>query len=100
MALPGEHFEYLGADCFVIKLPKIGSARVIAYDILAINAALKYCKKEEIKAPIFFIFLGIQQVDLLAIMLIKSINLGENYLSILMDWNGKEPSGQHQFVLI
>ena len=50
MALPGEHFEYLGADCFVIKLPKIGSARVIAYDILAINAALKYCKKEEIKA--------------------------------------------------
>ena len=55
MALPGEHFEYLGADCFVIKLPKIGSARVIAYDILAINAALKYCKKEEIKAPIFYI---------------------------------------------
>ena len=55
MALPGEHFEYLGTDCFVIKLPKIGSARVIAYDILAINAALKYCKKEEIKAPIFYI---------------------------------------------
>ncbi|MBD5854218.1 beta 1-4 rhamnosyltransferase Cps2T [Lactococcus lactis] len=55
MALPGEHFEYLGADCFVIKLPKIGSARVIAYDILAINAALKYCKKEEIKEPIFYI---------------------------------------------
>jgi len=55
MALPGEHFDYLGADCFVIKLPKIGSARVIAYDILAINAALKYCKKEEIKEPIFYI---------------------------------------------
>ena len=55
MALPGEHFEYLGADCFVIKLPKIGSARVIAYDILAINVALKYCKKEEIKAPVFYI---------------------------------------------
>ena len=55
MALPGEHFEYLGTDCFVIKLPKIGSARVIAYDILAINVALKYCKKEEIKEPIFYI---------------------------------------------
>ena len=49
LALPGDHFEYRGADCFVIKVPKIGSARVIAYDILAINAALKYCKKEEIK---------------------------------------------------
>lgn len=46
MALPGEHFDYLGADCFVIKVPKIGPARVIAYDILAINAALKYCKKK------------------------------------------------------
>lgn len=88
MALPGEHFEYLGADCFVIKLPKIGSARVIAYDILAINVALKYCKKKKSKR-LFSIFLGIQQVDLLAIMLIKSINLVENYLSILMDWNGK-----------
>lgn len=54
-ALPGEHFEYLGADCFVIKVPKIGSARVIAYDILAINTALKYCKKEQIEAPIFYI---------------------------------------------
>ena len=55
LALPGDHFEYRGADCFVIKVPKIGSARVIAYDILAINAALKYCKKEQIAAPIFYI---------------------------------------------
>ena len=54
-ALPGEHFEYLGADCFVIKVPKIGSARVIAYDIFAINTALKYCQKEQIEAPIFYI---------------------------------------------
>ncbi|GHU37190.1 rhamnosyltransferase [Bacilli bacterium] len=54
-ALPGEHFEYLGADCFVIRVPKIGPARVIAYDILAINASLKYCKKKQIEAPIFYI---------------------------------------------
>ena len=52
---PGEHFDYLGADCFVIKVPNIGPARVIAYDILAINAALRYCKKEGIEAPIFYI---------------------------------------------
>lgn len=56
MALPGEHFEYLGADCFVIKLPKIGSARVIAYDILAINAALKYCKKKKKSKRLFFLY--------------------------------------------
>lgn len=52
---PGEHFDYLGADCFVIKVPNIGPARVIAYDILAINAALRYCKKEGIESPIFYI---------------------------------------------
>lgn len=52
---PNEHFDYLGADCFVIKVPKIGPARVIAYDILAINNALEQCKKEQIEQPIFYI---------------------------------------------
>ncbi|PCS00115.1 beta 1-4 rhamnosyltransferase Cps2T [Lactococcus fujiensis] len=51
----GEHFEYLGADCFSIKVPNIGPARVIAYDILAINAALNQIKKEKIQQPIFYI---------------------------------------------
>ena len=49
------HFEYLGADCFVINVPNIGPARVIAYDILAINAALKQIKEEQIFEPIFYI---------------------------------------------
>jgi Glycosyltransferase len=52
---PGEHFDYLGADCFVIKVPNIGPARVIAYDMLAINIALKFCKEEQIEEPIFYI---------------------------------------------
>lgn len=55
LGVAGEHFEYLGADCFVIKVPKIGPARVISYDILAINAALKQCQKEKIQAPVFYI---------------------------------------------
>lgn len=50
-----KELRLISGNCFVIKLPKIGSARVIAYDILAINVALKYCKKEEIKAPVFYI---------------------------------------------
>lgn len=48
-------FDYLGADCFPIDVPKIGAARVIAYDVLAIKAALKICKREKIEAPIFYI---------------------------------------------
>ena len=52
---PGEHFDYLGADCFVIKVTNIGPARVIAYDMLAINIELKFCKEEQIEEPIFYI---------------------------------------------
>ena len=51
----GQHFDYKGADCFVIKVPKIGPARVIAYDMLAINAALKMVKAQHMEAPIFYI---------------------------------------------
>ena len=55
LAGPGQHFDYKGADCFVIKVPKIGPARVIAYDMLAINAALKMVKAQRMEAPIFYI---------------------------------------------
>ena len=49
------HFDYRGADCFVINVPNIGPARVIAYDALAINAALKQIKEEQIIEPVFYI---------------------------------------------
>ena len=29
------HFDYKGVDCFTIKAPKLGPARVIAYDMMA-----------------------------------------------------------------
>lgn len=50
-----EHFDYKGTDCFYIKPPKIGPARVIAYDMMAIQYALKYIEKHQIKKPIFYI---------------------------------------------
>lgn len=51
----GAHFDYLGADCFVVPVPSIGSARVIAYDSRAINMALEQIKQEKIEAPIFYL---------------------------------------------
>ncbi|MFS1663870.1 beta 1-4 rhamnosyltransferase Cps2T [Streptococcus sp. zg-JUN1979] len=52
----GKHYEYEGADCFQIKVsPKLGPSRVIFYDMMAINYALKLCRKEKIEAPIFYI---------------------------------------------
>lgn len=51
----GTHFEMFGADCFNINPPKIGPARVIAYDIQAINYALRLIQKNKIENPIFYI---------------------------------------------
>lgn len=50
-----QHFDYKGVDCFTIKAPKLGPARVIAYDMLAINYALKLIKKQGIEQPIFYV---------------------------------------------
>lgn len=51
----GKHFDYLGADCFTINPPKLGPARVIAYDIQAIQYALGLIEKEKIENPVFYI---------------------------------------------
>ena len=45
----GKHFDYKGADCFTVNPPKLGPARVIAYDMMAINYSLKLIKKREFK---------------------------------------------------
>ena len=50
-----QHFDYKGVDCFTIKAPKLGPARVIAYDMMAINSALKVIKKQGIAQPIFYV---------------------------------------------
>ena len=51
----GNHFDYKGSDCFTVNPPKLGPARVIAYDMMAINYSLKLIKKEGIQSPIFYI---------------------------------------------
>ncbi len=50
-----QHSTYLGADCFTINPPKLGPARVIAYDMMAITYALKIIKEQQIERPIFYI---------------------------------------------
>ncbi|TCD46518.1 glycosyltransferase family 1 protein [Streptococcus sp. X16XC17] len=50
-----QHTTYKGADCFTINPPKLGPARVIAYDMMAISYALELIKKEAIAQPIFYI---------------------------------------------
>lgn len=50
-----EHTTYIGADCFTICPPKLGPARVIAYDMMAISYALKLIKENGWEKPVFCI---------------------------------------------
>lgn len=50
-----QHSEYKGADCFTINPPKLGPARVIAYDMMAISYALELVKAQNMETPIFYI---------------------------------------------
>ena len=50
-----QHFDFKGIDCFTIKAPRLGPARVSAYDMMAINYALKHIKKQGIEQPIFYV---------------------------------------------
>ena len=74
------HFDYKGVDCFTVKPPKLGPARVIAYDMMAVSYALKFAKKVLLSFP----------------LLVVSIRQAVNSLSILTGWSGSGPSGLSQ----
>ena len=49
-------YEYNGAKCYNVKVPEIGSAKAIIYDIKALSRAIRYCQERPaIKEPVFFI---------------------------------------------
>ena len=47
-------FDYHNARCFKVKVPKIGAAAAIAYDVLAIKQSIAYIKKNKIPHPIVY----------------------------------------------
>ncbi|WEV60913.1 DUF1972 domain-containing protein [Streptococcaceae bacterium ESL0729] len=49
------HYKYKGADVFNIRSRNLGGARVIFYDLDAINYSLEIIRKEGIENPIFYI---------------------------------------------
>ena len=48
-------FEYHNADCFNVKVPNIGPAQAIYYDVAALNRCVKYIKQHDIQHPIVYI---------------------------------------------
>lgn len=47
-------FEYHHARCFKIKVPNIGPAQAILYDVCSINQCCRYIKKNKIPHPIVY----------------------------------------------
>lgn len=50
-----EEFEYNNARCFNVKVPNIGPAQAIYYDVKALSMCCKYIKKNKIEDSIVYI---------------------------------------------
>lgn len=50
-----KEFEYHNAHCFQIKVPDIGPAQAIYYDVQALRYCLKYIKNNQIKNPVVYV---------------------------------------------
>lgn len=50
-----EEFEHNGARCFNIKVPNMGPAKAVYYDILALKECIKYIKENNIENAIVYI---------------------------------------------
>lgn len=48
-------FEYHNADCFDVKVPSIGPAQAIYYDVAALNQCVRHIKRHNIQHPIVYI---------------------------------------------
>ena len=51
----GTDFEYNGAHCFQIKLPNIGAAKAVIYDVLSFHKSIQMVKKQKIENPIVYV---------------------------------------------
>lgn len=50
-----DEFEYKGSRCFNIKVPNIGAAKAVYYDILALKESIRYIEKNCIESPIIYV---------------------------------------------
>ena len=48
-------FQYHNARCFQVKVPNIGPAQAVYYDVMALQQCCKYIKKHRIQNPIVYI---------------------------------------------
>ncbi len=56
LADDGKRFVYKGAIVFNVKVPDIGPAKAIYYDVAALEKCIRYCRRKHLnKPPVFYI---------------------------------------------
>ncbi len=48
-------FEHNGARCFNVKVPGIGSAKAVYYDLAALKACIEFIRKNNITKPVIYV---------------------------------------------
>ncbi|WP_027631808.1 beta 1-4 rhamnosyltransferase Cps2T [Clostridium hydrogeniformans] len=55
LAKDNNEFQYNKSRCFNVKVPNIGPAKAVYYDILALKKCIEYIKNNDIRDPIIYI---------------------------------------------
>ncbi|MBN8433047.1 DUF1972 domain-containing protein [Priestia flexa] len=55
MAEDNQEFIYNGVRCFNVKVPNVGSAKAVIYDILSLGECIKYIKKNKVTNAVVYI---------------------------------------------
>lgn len=55
MGKKNEEFYYNGARCFSIKVPNIGPAKAVYYDLMALKESIKYIKTNKIEDAVIYV---------------------------------------------
>ena len=50
-----KEYIYHNARCFMIKVPDVGSAQAIYYDVAALKECCRYIEKKQVKQPVIYI---------------------------------------------
>lgn len=58
MAEDEERYEYNGAICFNVKVPNIGAAKAVYYDLAALDHCINYCRHIRLRRPPVFYILA------------------------------------------
>lgn len=87
-----KEYIYHNARCFMIKVPDVGSAQAIYYDVAAFKRVLQIYREKAGKTACY-LYISVSYCPFIRHYVRKIHKLGERYMSIRMGMNGCGRSG-------